>query len=72
MEILELKIWSMLSTDDIGMKAEEIAEFDHLLQEQVFSKLQQVQFFFLCQFGLARRHLYGPPYSIENVMLAIT
>lgn len=72
MEILELKICGMLSADGIGVKAEEIAEFDHLLQEQAFSNLQEVQIFFLCQFELAKRYLYGPSYSIENVMSAIT
>ena len=72
MEILELRICGILSADDIGVKADDIAEFDHLLQVQAFPKLQEVHFFFLCQFDVTKRHLYGPLYSIENVMSTIT
>lgn len=74
MEILEFRIHGVLSAHNIRVKAEDLAEFDHLLQEQAFSNLQEVQFFFLCQFEVARIHpsSYRSAYSIENIMSAIT
>lgn len=73
MEILELRIRDMLSADYVGVKPEDIAEFDHLLQERAFSNLQEIQFLFLCQFEAGKKYCsHGPSYSIENVMSAIT
>jgi len=72
MEILELRICGILPADDIGVEAEDIAEFDHLLQERAFSNLREVQFLFLCQFEAAKKYLHDPLYSIENVMSTFT
>jgi hypothetical protein len=74
MEILELRIRDMLSADYVGVKPEDIAEFDHLLQERAFSNLQEIQFLFLCQFEEVEKKYFphGSSYSIENVMSAIT